>query len=167
VSAVGGSRSGGLTCKIMRSLVAVWSKLVTFKVINNCPPTTKRPAHPRRRRHRPREAGAASWHRLWHPIIRDCGDRELSGSAVHVAERGAGHTTVSARCLKRRRIGQTINRATATWTARNRPRAIRTRACSWSYSLSSDPTVQRFCNGQCNQSHRIVDSSNGSKCSKS
>jgi hypothetical protein len=30
----------------MRSLVAVWSKLLTFKSINNCLPTTKRPTHP-------------------------------------------------------------------------------------------------------------------------
>jgi hypothetical protein len=35
-----GGRSGGLTCKIVRSLVAVWSKLLTFKLINNCLPTT-------------------------------------------------------------------------------------------------------------------------------
>ena len=64
--------------------------------------------------------------------------------------------------------GQPINRATATWTARNRPRAVRTRSLFMAVlPLFQRPTPQRFCSAQCHQSHRIVNSSNGSKCSKS
>jgi hypothetical protein len=67
---MGGAARSSLTRKIMRFLVTVWSKLLTFKLINNCLPTTKRRPTFARRWHRqePREAGAENeWSPEWSP----------------------------------------------------------------------------------------------------